>query len=169
MLVTMGIENIKRLWILFVNDPNFQSDTTLFLNWINKQRTHTISKIVNYQRNKYTYELFIFSEEEKKFLFESFLCNPDEVNAAQISVALVKCFQKYFRLINISHQFMLGHKNKIKVLHFSKLVGMDALWKMALFSQNEKAKEIASELLVSLHLKFDNQTAKIEHKQAVIN
>ena len=51
---------------------------------------------------------------------------------------------------------MLGHKNKIKVLHFSKLVGMDALWKMALFSQNEKAKEIASELLVSLHLKFDN-------------
>ena len=64
---------------------------------------------------------------------------------------------------------MLGHKNKIKVLHFDKLVGMDALWKMALFSQNEKAKEISQELLVSLHLKFDNQTATREHKETVIN
>jgi len=38
---------------------------------------------------------------------------------------------------------MLGHKQKIKVLHFNKLIGIDALWKMALLSQNEKAKEIS--------------------------
>ena len=102
-------------------------------------------------------------------MFESFLCNPDEVDTASISVALVKCFQKYFRLINISEQFMNGHKNKIKVIHFDKLIGMDALWKMALFTQNEKAKEISQELLVSMHLKFDNQTATREHKQVVID
>lgn len=102
MPVTLGIENIKRLWILFVKEPNFQSDQTQFLNWINKVRTHTVTQIVNYQKKSLTYELFIFSEEEKKFLFDTFLCNPDEVDAAQISVALVKCFQKYFRLINQS-------------------------------------------------------------------
>ena len=45
---------------------------------------------------------------------------------------------------------------------------MEALWKMALLSQNAKAKEISQELLVSLHLRFDNQTATPEHKQAVI-
>ena len=45
---------------------------------------------------------------------------------------------------------------------------MDALWKMALFSQNEKAIENSQELLVALHLKFDNQNVNREHKQAVI-
>ena len=37
--VTLGIENIKKLWALFVNEPNFQSDQTLFISWINKTRT----------------------------------------------------------------------------------------------------------------------------------
>ena len=44
---------------------------------------------------------------------------------------------------------------------------MEALWKMALLSQNAKAKELSQELLVSLHLRFDNQMIR-EHKQAVI-
>ena len=43
------------------------------------------------------------------------------------------------------------------------------MWKMALLSQNAKAKELSQELLVSLHLRFDNQTATREHKQAVID
>ena len=46
----------------------------------------------NYQKRSYTYEIFIFAEEEKRFIFEQFLCNPDEVDATQTSVALVKCF-----------------------------------------------------------------------------
>lgn len=29
---------------------------------------------------------------------------------------------------------MYGHKNKFKVTNFDKLIGMDALWKMALLS-----------------------------------
>lgn len=37
-------------------------------------------------------ELAIFTDEEKRFLFENFLCNPEEVDAASISVALVKVF-----------------------------------------------------------------------------
>lgn len=116
MTVSMGIENIKRLWTLFVKEPNFQSDQTIFLNWINKQRTHTISHMQNYQKRNYTYEIFIFAEEEKRFMFEQFLCNPDEVDATQTSVALVKCFQKYFRMINAKEQFLNLSKSKIKVL-----------------------------------------------------
>ena len=38
------------------------------------------------------YELFIFTETEKRFLFDCFLCNPDEVDASKITVALVNCF-----------------------------------------------------------------------------
>ncbi len=62
---------------------------------------------------------------------------------------------------------MYGHKNKFKVTNFDKLIGMDALWKMALLSQNEKAKEISQSLLVALHLKLGTQTAP-ELKQEVI-
>jgi len=54
------------------------------------------------------------------------------------------------------------------VIDFEKLVGKEALWKMALFSKNEKAKELSQELLVSLHLRFDNTTASKEQKEAVI-
>ncbi len=36
--VTLGIENIDRLWTLFVQQPNFNSDQTLFLQWVNKYR-----------------------------------------------------------------------------------------------------------------------------------
>ena len=113
---------------------------------------------VKYQKVPKTFELSIFTEEEKRFLFEHFLCNQEEVDVKSISVALVKVFQKYFRLINMSNQFIVQErqKNKIKVLNFDQLMGMDALWKMALFSQNEKAKEISQELLVSLHLKFED-------------
>ena len=37
-VVSIGIENIQKLWRLFVTEPNFNSDQNLFLNWINKQR-----------------------------------------------------------------------------------------------------------------------------------
>ena len=41
MNTNLGIENIKSIWCLFVKQPNFQSDQTLFLDWINKQRNLT--------------------------------------------------------------------------------------------------------------------------------
>ena len=53
-----------------------------------------------YQKKLVTHELSIFSEREKRFLFEHFLCNRDEVDATSISPALVNVFTKYFPLIN---------------------------------------------------------------------
>jgi len=49
------------------------------------------------------------------------LCNPEEVDASSISVALVKVFQKYFRLINIAKQHLQPertNKSKFKVISF---------------------------------------------------
>lgn len=65
-----------------------------------------------------TYELFIFVEEEKRYFFEQFLCNPEEVDTASISIALVKCFQKYFRSINHAEQHIQTSKQKLKVFNF---------------------------------------------------
>jgi len=50
MTVSIGEENIRRLWVLLVKEPNFQSDQTLFLNWINKQRTNTVIFYKQYQK-----------------------------------------------------------------------------------------------------------------------
>lgn len=166
--ISLGIENIKRLWNLFVKEPNFASDHAVFLDWIYKQRSYSQIHIMNDQKRQFSYELFLFNDEEKRFLFTAFLCNPDEVNASSISVSLVKCFQKYFRMINSAEQNLSTSRNKIQVLKFGSLIGMDNLWKMAVLSTNEKAKELSQELLVSLHLKWDNKTATQEHKQAII-
>ena len=38
MSVCVGLDNIQRLWTLLVKQPNFASDQTLFLNWVNKAR-----------------------------------------------------------------------------------------------------------------------------------
>lgn len=37
--VEIGVQNIELMWDMFVTQANFESDQTLFLNWINKQRT----------------------------------------------------------------------------------------------------------------------------------
>jgi len=62
MTVSIGEENIRRLWVLLVKEPNFQSDQTLFLNWINKQRTNTVIFYKQYQKMQQTFELFLFTE-----------------------------------------------------------------------------------------------------------
>lgn len=55
-------------------------------------------------------------------------------------------------------------------MNFDRLLGMDALWKMALFSQNDKAKDISQQLLVNVHLRWDNSSSVTrEKKQAVID
>lgn len=50
MTVSLGIENMKRLWYLFVKEPNFQTDQTLFLNWVNESRVINVIRTDNYQQ-----------------------------------------------------------------------------------------------------------------------
>lgn len=45
----------------------------------------------------------------------------------------------------------------MKVIKFKQLLGLDALWSMAIETQNGKAKEMSQELLIDLHLKFDDR------------
>lgn len=47
-------------------------------------------------------------------------------------------------------------RKQIKVINFKDINGKDPLWKMALESENEKGAEESMDLLVDLHLKFDN-------------
>ena len=40
-------------------------------------------------------------------------------------------------------------------MSFEKLIGIDTLWRVSIECENEKSREEAMELLVDLHLKFD--------------
>jgi len=74
--------------------------------------------------------MFIFTDEEKKFFFTKILCNPSYIDPKTISVGQVKCFQKYFILINKQEGNIDMHKNgrSIIVRDFPKLIGLETLW-----------------------------------------
>jgi hypothetical protein len=75
--VTLGPENIDKLWTLFVQQPNFTSDQTLFLAWINKHR-----EAGAYNDKK---EYYLFNELEREHFFTKILCNPTYVDFQKIS------------------------------------------------------------------------------------
>jgi hypothetical protein len=49
-----------------------------------------------------------------------------------------------------------GNNKKIIVIDFTKLLGLDTLWKIAVESENDRSRDESMDLLVDLHLKFDN-------------
>lgn len=106
--VSLGTENIDKLWRLFVQQPNFNSDQALFLKWINEVRTVQVS-VGGYQReNK---EIFLFNDEERRHFFTKILCSPTYVDFQKISIGQVKSFHKFFKVINRQEGFIsLGRK-----------------------------------------------------------
>jgi hypothetical protein len=77
--VTLGTDNIDRLWKIFVLKPNFNLDQTLFLKWINKHREAGTT----YGGEKKEYQLF--DEEERIHFFTKILCNPTYSDFRKIS------------------------------------------------------------------------------------
>lgn len=65
--VTIGIENIEKLWQIYVHQPNFSFEQSLFLKWINQHRQNPYDKSEEY---------FLFDDEERKYFFIRILCNP---------------------------------------------------------------------------------------------
>lgn len=58
--------------------------------------------------------------------------------------------------------------SKMVIQDFDRLIGKEALWQMAVRSLNEKARDIAQELLANCHLKFNHKAAKPEQVQPII-
>jgi hypothetical protein len=80
--VSLGNDNIDTLWKYFVQSPNIQTDQTLFLKWINKTR-----ETMDYDKK----EIYLFTDDEKKYFFTKILCNPTYINS-KISYGQVRCF-----------------------------------------------------------------------------
>lgn len=41
------------------------------------------------------------------------------------------------------------------MINYDKLIGLDTLWRIAIESENDKSRDESMDLLVDLHLKFD--------------
>jgi hypothetical protein len=96
----------------------------------------------------------LFTDDEKKYFFTKILCNKTYVNA-KVSYGQVKCFQKYFKVINEQEMNIEYLRKKMKVVAFEKILGLEALWTISIENENEKAREESMDLLVDIHLKLD--------------
>ena len=85
--------------------------------------------------------MYIFTDEEKEFLFVNVLCNQAQhMQPDKITLASAKCFQKYFKIVNMSRNLVTVFQNKLSVVDFESLIGLDALWTFAVSTKNEKAR-----------------------------
>ena len=115
-VVSIKPQNIDALWATYVLTPNFTSDQTLFLNFINKKRF----KASNLEYNgKHSYkDVSLFTHDEQKHLFTQILCNPTHVDYSKITYNLAKCFYTYFKLINKEEGFIDTSSKRVDVLNY---------------------------------------------------
>lgn len=160
--VSLGTDSIDRLWQLFVQQPNFNSDQTLFLKWVNKYREVAVS----YHEKK---EIYLFNDQERKHFFTKILCNPTYVDFQRISIGQVKSFHKFFKVINREEGFIEQHpgSKKLLVKSYERLIGLETLKHIAVESENERSREDSMDLVVDLLLKMDHQTLPLEDQHKV--
>jgi hypothetical protein len=76
--ITLGNENIEKLWNIFVNRSGIEFDKNLFYRWLNKEKFVKSAMQTPHNRR-------IFTSEEREFLFKHILCKPEYVNIKELS------------------------------------------------------------------------------------
>ncbi len=87
--VQLGVENIKLMWRLFVDEPNYVKEQSMFIKWINRSKADHNSQKLFFD---------IFTQDEKRYIFLQVLC-PSVANP-EANINLTKCFSTYFLMIN---------------------------------------------------------------------
>ena len=64
----------------------------------------------------------------------------------KITLGEAKCFHTYFQLINKEEENLSIYQNKIELINYKKLQGLESLWRITFDSENEKATEQSGEL-----------------------
>ena len=143
--LTLANDNIEKMWNIFVAKANFNFETSLFLKWINKDRQTYSHK-----------PLYIFNDTERRYFFESILCNSIYLDFNKLSKDFFFCFQKYFKILNTNDEKIEIIGRSLRVLDFDKLHGMETLWAIVLKSPTATIREPSISLLVDMHLKHDD-------------
>lgn len=86
----------------------------------------------------------------------------------KITLGEAKCFHTYFQLINKEEENLSIYQNKIELINYKKLQGLESLWRITFDSENEKATEQSGELLIDLHLRVSNNYNSEGKKNIII-
>jgi hypothetical protein len=123
--ITLGTENIEKLWNIFVSTSSIEFDKNLFFKWLSKEKFNKPAMVSYNSRS-------IFTAEERHFLFTQILCQNEYVNKHEITYNCFKCFEKYFGFENRQHKYILFIKSQYKVSDFDSIQGLDSLWEIVM-------------------------------------
>jgi len=154
----MGIENLQRLWHIFVTNAPHEFDTQLFFKWISQEK-ETINNIQ---------PVPIFKQDENIQLFE-LISNKDtsQILSDKFKLVYYQCFAKQWKLVNIQNGCISISKSRIVVKNYIKLIGIDAIWQNVKFIRDNNTKQKFDDLLINIYL--NQSEALISQRPSIIS
>lgn len=129
----LNIENIKKLWVCFIQNKITNFEQTTFLTWILKEKSgekdfKNPSKRFYFLADSILYDIF-----NKIFI------DPYFVDISAMPMDIFKCFQALFEYINLQQKTLeFNHRNQMRVLKFQTILGKEYFWTVLGYNQNEQ-------------------------------
>lgn len=117
------------LWNIFFRKNVKESDQTIFLYWIIKERSEKDGKLRNFNMPENLLSEFFES------YFKSFACYEMNKNSEDF----FKFYQTLFEFVNFNKKFLdINTKNFIRTIKYNSLIGIDFFWNILQFSAEEQ-------------------------------
>lgn len=163
------------LWNIFFKKNIKESDQSIFLNWIIKERNDKEGKLRN----------FIMPENLLIDFFETYFKSYSCYELNRNSEEFFKFYQILFEFVNSYRKFLdFNNKNFVRVLKFNFLIGIDFFWNILQFSSDDQVFLIiffvlflliqilknlfaSKSYLINLHLRLNNENYKNEKRMEV--
>ena len=157
--ISLDLNDIDKIWPIFVSNPVTKEDSVLFYDFLNK---------------KYQYHTQVFrvlNEDIIQNVFKEFICNPEKFPLKQVNTDSYKCFIKVFKAINSADYSIAMNHNKQVKRKSEKLVGLDCLKALVLETPDMGVKKEALDFLIDLHLNLSGMLVqrKFQLWQGFIN
>eukprot|EP00808_Paulinella_micropora_P003067 g72370.t1 len=158
--LSLSHHQLATLWKVLVENAISTEDTELLLNFLTRgvqgaRKKKESAAVADKDDAKAAPEQFFetFSPDIAKHVFEEFLCKSDP---AQITPLWYQCFQDYFLELNLKQGAITTANPKwLMVQDFTKLLGMNALWKYSIDTKDSKVSRMARDFLVTMNLRLD--------------
>ncbi|KAH9155126.1 hypothetical protein AeRB84_002882 [Aphanomyces euteiches] len=111
-------------------------------------------------------DLAPFSVQVCQYIFNDLLCNSEETNFSKLSQQGFSCFHTYFVGLNAHHHHLIRTTSGEirRIVAFDSLVGLDALWNVAIYGLPDVSALAISEVLnVYLHVDDREKSKATQH------
>lgn len=132
----LGDENIQRLCDLYIDNAGSEFDTMAFLNSFSSKEEGRLPT-------------YVFNIKETRLFFTIIYRSRSKL--MHIGLPYYKCFATYFKMINLEPKSIAISEEKIVVLEFDKLLGMDQLWDCVRCCEHQDTLKLFIDLLITLY------------------